>query len=404
MRGEISILDYLYLLLRRWKFIALNFVGVCIVAAVVSLLLPSWYTGRATILPPKEREKYGLAGALAELPIPRFKLGEKGTPADIYVGVLKSRRIAEALVDSFDLMKVYDVDSKDRAIRILRARTKVERTEDGLISVSVVDRSPERCAALANAYIELLDKINLDISRRWQEDRYRYLLAQKREAQDSLRVAQLALQSFQERYGVVSLENQAQAVIRAAAELQMEIMSLELRLESYLASMGPTHPEVELLKNRIRIRKEQLDRLRRGELPKYAQSEGIPEDPDVENLFLPIESIPKLQMEYFRREMAVKIWGAMVQFLSQKLEETRLEMEKSFASVSTVSWVDRAEPPELRSKPKRRLIVMFAGMFSLAFSFFWILTVEYVNAIRREGGEKAEKMERILEIFRRKRA
>ena len=182
----------------------------------------------------------------------------------------------------------------------------------------------------------------------------------------------MALQAFQERYGVVSLEHQAQAVIKAAAELQMEIMSLELRLESYLASMGPTHPEVELLKNRIRIRKEQLDRLRRGELPKYAQSEGIPEDPDVENLFLPIESIPKLQMEYFRREMAVKIWGAMVQFLSQKLEETRLEMEKSFASVSTVSWVDRAEPPELRSKPKRRLIVMFAGMFSLAFSFFWM--------------------------------
>ncbi|HIE03716.1 MAG TPA: hypothetical protein EYP61_03035 [Candidatus Latescibacteria bacterium] len=402
MKGEISILDYLYLLLRRWKFITLNFVGVCIVAAVVSLLLPSWYTGRATILPPKEREKYGLAGALAELPIPRFKLGEKGTPADIYVGVLKSRRIAEALVDSFDLMRVYGVDSKDRAIRTLRTRTKVERTEDGLISVSVTDRSPERCAALANAYIELLDRINLDISRRWQEDRYEYLLAQRKEAQDSLRVAQMALRSFQERYGVVSLENQAQAVIKAAAELQMEIMGLELKLRVYMASMGPTHPEVELIKNRILIRREQLERLRRGELPRYAQSKGILEDPNGKNLFLPIESIPRLQMEYFRREMAVKIWGAMVQFLSQKLEETRLELEKSFASVSTVSWVDRAEPPELRSKPKRKLIVMFAGMFGLIFSFFWILTVEYVNAIRREGGEKAEKLDRILEIFRRK--
>ncbi|RKY61222.1 MAG: hypothetical protein DRP95_03145 [Candidatus Latescibacterota bacterium] len=404
MKGEIGILDYLYLLLRRWKFLVLNFVGVCALAAVISLLLPSWYTGRATILPPKEKEKLGLAGALAELPVPKLRLGEKGTPADIYIGVLKSRRIAEALVDSFDLMRVYKVKSKEKAIRILKARTKIERTDEGLISVSVTDRSRERCAALANAYIEFLDRINLDISRRWQEDRYRYLLAQKREAQDSLRAAQLALRSFQERHGVVSLEHQAQAVIKAAAELQMDIMGLELKLKSYQASMGPTHPEVELLKNRIRIRREQLERLRRGELPRYAQSEGIPEDPEVENLFLPIKSIPELQMEYFQRQMAVKIWGAMVEFLSQKLEETRLEMEKSFAAVSTVSWVDRATPPELRSKPKRRLIVMFAGMFSLIVSFFWILGVEYVHAVREAGGEKAEKLERILEIFRRKRS
>ncbi|HID10605.1 MAG TPA: hypothetical protein EYP17_04810 [Candidatus Latescibacteria bacterium] len=403
MKGDISILDYLYLLLRRWKFLALNFVVVCSLAAVVSLVLPSWYTGRATILPPKEREKMGLAGALAELPIPRLRLGEKGTPADIYIGVLKSRRIAEALVDSFDLMRVYKVEDKDRAIRILKSRTKIERTEDGLISVSVTDRSPERCAALANTYIELLDRINLDISRRWQEDRFWYLLAQKREAQDSLKAAQLALRSFQEYHGVVSLEHQAQAVIRAAAELQMDIMGLELKLESYMASMGPTHPEVEYLRNRIRIRREQLERLRRGELPRYAQSEGLPEDPEVENLFLPIKSIPKLQMECFRKQMAVKIWGAMVEFLSQRLEEVRLEMAKAFAAVSTVSWVDRATPPELRSKPKRRLIVMFAGMFSLIISFFWILGVEYVHAVREAGGEKAEKLERILEIFKRKR-
>ena len=40
-----------------WRPLIVRIVGVaCVVSVIVSLLLPRWYTGRATILPPQEGE------------------------------------------------------------------------------------------------------------------------------------------------------------------------------------------------------------------------------------------------------------------------------------------------------------------------------------------------------------
>ncbi|MCK4591440.1 MAG: hypothetical protein KAT86_06770, partial [Candidatus Latescibacteria bacterium] len=119
-KTEVNILDYIHLIARRWKLIIANLLVICSVAAVISLLLPQWYAGTAVILPPKERkDEFGFAGALAELPIPVLRLGEKGSPADVIIGIVKSRSVADSMVKEFDLMRIYKTDRWEEAVHTL---------------------------------------------------------------------------------------------------------------------------------------------------------------------------------------------------------------------------------------------------------------------------------------------
>ncbi len=165
-KQEVNVLDYIYLIARRWKLIIVNLLVICSAAAVISLLLPKWYTGTAVLLPPKERKEEfaGFRGALAKLPIPTFRLGEKGSPSDVVIGILKSRSVADSMVNKFNLIKLYEATNREEAIRTLAENTTVKKTDEGLISVSVLDRSPVRAARMANAYVHFLDKINRELS------------------------------------------------------------------------------------------------------------------------------------------------------------------------------------------------------------------------------------------------
>jgi len=388
---DANTLDYLYLLARRWKFIVANLFGVCAVAAVISLLLPEWYRATTVILPPKEEKKgefAGFAGALAKLPIPVIRLGEKGSPADIFMGILKSRTVLDSVVSRFNLMKAYDVDTKEEAIRNLEENTTVRKTDEGLISVSVIDKSPQRAADMANAYIEFLDTINRKLGIEWERDRLKFIQEQYDRSVKVLLAAQDSLKTFQTRYYTISLTEQAKATIEAAAELQKEIMGLRISLWSKEASMGPTHPEVEMTKKRIKFREKQLAAL---------ISEGS-SNPGDSRLFLPLDEIPELQARFFRLHMEVEIQRAIVEFLRQELEKKRIEATPG--RIATVQVVDPAVPPQMRAKPKRKLIVVMSGIFSIIFSVFAVLAVEYFHAIKEKGDEDSEKLKRILNEFK----
>lgn len=382
----INVLDYIYLLVRRWKLIVGNFVAICVIAAIVSLLLPKWYTATSTILPPEEKkEQFGLGALLSQVSIPRLKLGEKGTPADIFLGILKSRRMADMLIGEFDLRSIYKVKTQDEAVRKLAANTTVERTDDGLISVTVLDRDPERCAKIATTYMAFLDTINLEMYRNAQIKIKSFVEQQYQQTLVALEAAQDSLGAFQKRHGVISVKEQAVVAIKAAADLQTEIMALDLQLEALkAASLSEDHPEIQLAEKRIEIRKGQLEELRTGRTANPGEETSL--------LFLPLEKIPDLQVEYLRREMEIEVQKALAQFLRQNLEEKKIEANRK---LPTVAIVDEGMVPERRTKPKRRVIVMAAGAFSLFFSLLSLLAMEYIHAIEEAGGPNAEKLAKV---------
>src|SRR5258707_2660281 len=110
---ETSVLDFLLELARHRKFVLGLPAAAGAIALVVSFMLPKWYTAVAKIMPPQQTQSNAVAilgqlGAIAG-GVATQALGIKN-PSDIYVAMLKSRSVADKLIERFELKKVYDED------------------------------------------------------------------------------------------------------------------------------------------------------------------------------------------------------------------------------------------------------------------------------------------------------
>src|SRR5262245_18854102 len=93
---------------RRARFIALLAAATTMISLVVALLMPSWYRASASLMPPDEEDSgMGLTSMLKGLGVPGVKIPTEAQPADVFVEILKSRRIGEEVVRRFDLKNRY---------------------------------------------------------------------------------------------------------------------------------------------------------------------------------------------------------------------------------------------------------------------------------------------------------
>ncbi|MGH9560067.1 MAG: Wzz/FepE/Etk N-terminal domain-containing protein, partial [Terracidiphilus sp.] len=109
---EISLLDLLIVLLERKRLIVWVTVGFAITAAIVSLIMPIRYTARVTLLPPQQNSSISsqLAAQLGGLGGIIQMAGSGGllrNPNDMYVAMLKSRTVEDAMIQRFNLMQEY---------------------------------------------------------------------------------------------------------------------------------------------------------------------------------------------------------------------------------------------------------------------------------------------------------
>ena len=135
-----------------------------------SLQQPRMYEASASIVPPIDRLSQG--GGLAS------KLGgagsmllqgmlNQGDLSGLYVGILESRVVSEALIDRFDLVNVYEKKAeltRTMARAILKNNTAIKASKEGIVHITVKDLDATRSAEIANAYVEELDLQNKRLS------------------------------------------------------------------------------------------------------------------------------------------------------------------------------------------------------------------------------------------------
>lgn len=167
--GEISLLDCLRIVWRyRWVILVLC-VAVATLTVVVSLRKPRLYQSVAMIVPPLDiLQTESGAGGLGSFASPLLRnaiSGLAGGVASIYVEILQSREVADSIVDRFHLMDTLkDVRSRSVALGQLKQNTMIKTTNSGVVRIAVTDTDPNRSAAIANAYVEELDKRNKKLS------------------------------------------------------------------------------------------------------------------------------------------------------------------------------------------------------------------------------------------------
>ena len=236
---EFSLLDLLILLAERRKTI-LYFTGAfAVVSIVVSLLLPVWYTANVTLMPPQQNTSLGSAiasqlgslGSMAAL-AGAGSLGLKN-PNDMYVGMLTSQTVEDGMVHDFDLQREYHKKLLSDARKAFEKHATVDGSgKDGLIHISVEARSPDRAVQLANGYVSEFRNLSQNLAMTEAQQRALFFQRQLEQAKNNLANAEVALQTTEQKTGLIELDSQARALIASAASLRAQIAAKEVQIQA----------------------------------------------------------------------------------------------------------------------------------------------------------------------------
>ncbi|WP_029918058.1 GumC family protein [Pelobacter seleniigenes] len=374
---EINLLEYLLVIVKHKKMIFLTCLVTFILTCGITLLMPNIYTSTARILPP-QNDKGGLSSMLGSVSniAALAGLSVGGGSGELYVGMLKSRSIADAIIDKFDLMEIYGQKYRVKTYKILNDAVNFSvGKDDGIITVTAEDEDPKRAAAIANTYIEELKKLNIKLNLNNAGRERLFLEERLAVVQNDLSKAEDALKDFQEKNKAIRIDAQASAIIDAFATLKGELASKEVELGVLRSSQTDQNPQVKALREEITQIREQISQLEQSHDGKTSSAD----------IFLATSEVPELGIQYARLLRDLKVQETLYELVTKQYEMAKISEAKN---TSTIQVLDAAMVPDKKSKPRRSIIVLattFAmGFFALIFAFI------------REYGQRMDKEDRLL--------
>jgi tyrosine-protein kinase Etk/Wzc len=158
-QGGFDLFDLLLVLSEARRTIACCTLICMALGVVVSLLMKPTFSASALILPPQQGQSLSsmmgqLMGQLSALaPVASLASGgQVKTPADMYIGILGSRTIADHVITKFHLQELYKTKKMEDTRTSLKDNTRFLAGKDGLIHIIVEDHDPNRASEMANAY------------------------------------------------------------------------------------------------------------------------------------------------------------------------------------------------------------------------------------------------------------
>ncbi len=328
----------------RRRTIAVLVIAATLVVGVIAFVLPPWYRADGTLLPPSEEESgVGLASLLKGFGVAGVKVPTQATPTDVFIAILESRRVNEEVVKRFDLRNRYHVKFMTDALKKLHSHARFKATDAGTIEISVEDRDPVRAAAMANAYMELLDRFNREV-RMTKGRRTRTFVEQRLvETKQELAHAEQTFADYQSRHKTAMMSREMTTAADAAARLYAQRAALQVRLgvvQSY--TRGPSDEALQITQELS-----QLDRQ--------------------------LAALPETGLEISRMYRDVRTLEQVYVLLTAQYEQARIDEVRD---VTTIEVLDPAVPPEKKAKPLRSMMVMAAFGLSLTAGVLWAIMTE----------------------------
>ena len=370
---EINLMDLLLVIAKHNRFIIKLTLLVAIVAVIVSLLMSNIYTGKTVILPPQQGASAAsmLLGQLGGLGgLAGGAMGLKN-PSDQYVGMLKSRTVADRLIQRFKLQELFETETMTATRLVLDGVSTISSGKDGFITVEFDNKDPVLAANVANAYIEELDRLSQTLVVTEAAQRRLFFENQLVKSKEDLASAEIALKQTQERTGLIQLDKQGEAIIKAVADLRAQIASREVQLSAMRSYATEQNPD-------YRQTREVLYGLR-AQLAKVESNTAAGKG----NIFVPTGKVPEVGLEYIRKVRDVKYQETLFELLSKQFEMAKIDEAKDSALIQVV---DKALPPDKKSKPKRALIVVLTTLIA----FFIGIFIAFYREAKERASQDAE--------------
>ena len=348
-----------------WRLTAVG----TVLAAILAFSLPRWYTSTVSLMPPQTQLPAGLTSAVGELSNnPALEdyagelLGAKSTGA-MFVGVLQSRVVADALIDKYDLRKAYSDKFYFQARRELADNTGVsEDRKSGIITVSVNDKDKERARELAGEYVAQLNKrvVELNTSSAHQE---RVFLESRLEMyKRGLDKAIQDLSEYSSSRGTFSPKEQATAELTGAATLEGQVIVAESELQGLRQIYGAGNYRVKATEARVGELRHQLNKVAGTNME---SPEGSP--------YPSLRELPLLGVRYQELYRDATVAEIIYTTLARRLELAKVEEAKA---VPPVQVLDPPNLPEKHSRPHRGIVLLSGTVLALALGLMVLILDE----------------------------
>lgn len=395
LENTVDLLDLALVLAARKRFVFLFSLVAAIITAVVVLVIPKTYTATATMLPPqKETSASALLGQLGGLASlvggggggTASMLGLKN-PADLYIGLLQSETVEDAIIQRFQLLHIYKAKRLSDARKDLKAHTTILAEKSSLISIAVKDHDPKRAAAISNAYIEQLHDLMSRLAVTDAGQRRIFFQQQLEMEKNKLADAEAALETIEQKTGIIQPQGQAQAVIATVMQLQAQISAREVELGALRLSSTEQNPQVLTLQSQIQGLKNQLADFEKGH-PESAALAG--------DVLTPTSQVPAASLEYIRGMRDVRYHETLFELMARQYEMARVDEAKQGQIIQVV---DPALVPDRRSWPPRTILTLLAFILGAMIASFWVIFSAFYRH-RMEDPELAAKTEKLRQLLR----
>ena len=329
----------------RWWWILLVSLLAGVAAYGATHLVAPTFTASTTFLPPQQSQG-AAASALASLGSLAGLAAGGGvrSSGEQYVALMQSANVSDRLIDEFKLMDAYDSKWRIDARKELARNVRISLgKKDGLITVEVDDKSPQRAADVANRYVDELRRMSSLLAVTEAQQRRVFFERQLNDSRDRLVKAQLALQSSG--FNPAALKAEPKAAAESYARLRADVTAAELRLQALRNSLTDNAPEVRQQQGTLATLRAQLGRV---EQPADASS-----GPD-----------------FIGKYRDFKYQETLFELYARQFELARVDESREGQLIQVV---DPATPPETKSKPRRGLTAAAASAVTALLLLAWTL-------------------------------
>lgn len=359
-------------LFKSWKFISIWTGSVALISVFVVLVIPISFKSTTLLLPPVDDSNLlNFSSIISDLPLKALGLGSGVSPqADLFLAILKSRRLLVPIAHEFELEKKYNTKNIEETLKELRKHISVLLEDEGTIAIGVDAKTKWFCAFnskeqdrvrtlafnMTTFLTKELDVINRELRFSNAHNTCSFIENRYLENVSDLTQAENNYNAYQKKYGVIALPEQITATIEAVAELKALIIEKDVAMNVLQNYVGTNHTDYLKLK----LEKDVLTK-------KYRQLEHTSGSQD--HLLIGLESVPDLGLKHARLFREVFLQEKIMEFLLPQYEQAKIQKSRN---TPMVEFLDKPNVPFKKFKPKRAVIVIFYTLLGFIASVLFI--------------------------------
>lgn len=342
------------------KTIGLTATAFALCAMVFLFLQPNEYTSTASFIPPTggSSSSSAMLAQLSSLGGGLLGGGLAKSQGDLYVGILKSASVQDALISNLHLSDVFHEKRLSLARKRLASASAFEADpKSSIITISVTNKNPALARDIVNGYLNTLRGTNGRLALVESSQRRMFYAEQLAHEKDALASAEVELKKTEEKSGLIAPVGQTAERIQSEAQLRAQLTAREVQLASLRQTESDENIDIIQLRSTISALQQHLSQLQSGN----GGGDTVPSS----------SKIPEVQLEYVRKARDVKYHETLFDILARQYEAARLDESHE---APLVQVLDEASYPDVKSGPHRMLLTLVAFIVGLLVGtvFVWL--------------------------------